>query len=549
VADGINVGGEVYRILTRISDEGSTVEAGHWVGKMDKLTREQWQEKLDEELAYAPQQLDRDVVSESQMRTIIRHFRDVLFTDLYPERADGVVPKTLIFAKDDNHAENIVRIVREEFGKGNDFCQKITYRASRNPEAILQDFRNSYHPRIAVTVDMIATGTDVRAIEILLFMRQVRSRGYFEQMRGRGTRVIQPDELQAVTADARHKTHFVLIDAVGLTEAEMIEPPRVQERKRTVPFDKLLENIAYGQHDAETVASLANRLARLQHRLTPDDEQLLADYTEGGTLPDLIHPLLDALETTPVGADIVGAGLKPAPTAELWTATEPFRANANLRQTLIEIQQRAEIVIDSVSIDVVKEAGFDSDATARLRQMVGDFQQFIAGNKDEITALQILYNQPYGAQQLTRQQLQELAQAMQRPPHLWTEEKLWGAYAQLEKDKVHGVGTQRVLTDLIALVRHALQPDGELAPYPAQVQARYAAWLAAQEGAGKQFSAEQRWWLDKIAQYIGLNLQMTPQDFDLDGEMYNKGGRFAAVDALGADWQQLLAEMNAELVV
>ncbi|MCP4418458.1 MAG: DEAD/DEAH box helicase family protein [Chloroflexi bacterium] len=534
VADGINVGGEVYRILTRISDEGSTVEAGHWVGKMDKLTREQRQEKLDEELAYAPQQLDRDVVSESQMRTIIRHFRDVLFTELYPERTDEVVPKTLIFAKDDNHAENIVRIAREEFGKGNDFCQKITYRAKRSPEDILQDFRNSYHPRIAVTVDMIATGTDVRAIEILLFMRQVRSRGYFEQMRGRGTRVIQPDELQAVTADARHKTHFVLIDAVGLTEAEMIEPPRAQERKRTVPFDKLLENIAYGQHDAETVASLANRLARLQHRLTPDDEQLIADYSEGGTMSDLIHPLLTALETNEASA--------------LLAATAPFRTKPNLRQTLIEIQQRAEIVIDSVSIDVVKEAGFDFDASERLRRMVGDFQQFIADNKDEITALQILYNQPYGAQGLTRQQLQELAQAMQRPPHLWTEEKLWAAYAQLEKDKVRGVSTQRVLTGLIALVRHALQPEGELAPYPAQVQARYEAWLATQERAGKRFSAEQRWWLDKIAQYIGLNLQITPQDFDLDGEMYNQGGRFAAVDALGSDWLQLLDEMNAALV-
>jgi type I restriction enzyme R subunit len=202
-----------------------------------------------------------------------------------------------------------------------------------------------------------------------------------------------------------------------------------------------------------------------------------------------------------------------------------------------------------VSLDVVKEAGFDSDASDRLRRMIGDFQQFIADHKDEITALQILYNQPYGARGLTRQQLQELAQALQRPPHLWTEAKLWAAYAQLEKDKVRGVNTQRVLTDLIALVRHALQPDGELAPYPAQVQARYEAWLAAQEQAGKQFSAEQRWWLDKIAQHIGLNLQMTPQDFEIDGEFVNKGGRWGAMDALGAEWQQLLDEMNQALLV
>lgn len=550
VADGINVGGEVYRILTRISDGGSTVEAGHWVGKMDKLTREQWQEKLDEALTYTPQQLDRDVVSESQIRTIIRHFRQVLFTELFPDRADQVVPKTLIFAKDDNHAENVVRIVREEFDKGNDFCQKITYRASRNPEDILQDFRNSYHPRIAVTVDMIATGTDVRAIEILLFMRQVRSRGYFEQMRGRGTRVIQSDELQAVTANARHKTHFVLIDAVGLTETEMIEPPRAQEQKPTVPFDRLLENLAYGQSDAATVASLAHRLARLQHRLTAVDERLIADYSDGGTLADLIHPLMAALRDLEMWDDFPNRpdenDLENRSTA-LREATAPFRTNPNLRQTLLEIQARSEIVIDSVSIDRVKEAGFDSQATEKLRRMVADFQQFIADNKDEITALQILYNEPYGARALTRQQLQELAQALQKPPHLWTEDNLWQAYAQLEKDKVRGVNTQRVLTDLIALVRYALQPEGELAPYPAQVQARYEAWLAAQAQVGKQFSAEQRWWLDKIAQTIGLNLQITPQDFEIDGAFVNKGGRWGAMAALGADWLQLLAEMNREL--
>jgi type I restriction enzyme R subunit len=297
-----------------------------------------------------------------------------------------------------------------------------------------------------------------------------------------------------------------------------------------------MENIAYGQHDEETVASLAHRLARLQHRLTPDDEALLAQYTGGGTLSDLIHGLVNSLDDLPDG-----------PTA--WIATEPFRTNAPLRQTLIEIQRRAEIVIDTVSLDRIKEAGFDSDATDKLRRMVDDFQQFIRDHKDEITALQILYNRPYGTNALTRQQLQELAQVLQRPPHLWTEEKLWAAYAQLEKDRVRGLGTQRVLTDLIALVRHALEPDGELSPYPEQVRARYEAWLAAQVKAGKQFSPEQRWWLDKIAGYIGLNLQMTPPDFEIDGDFVNRGGRWGAMAALGPDWLKLLDEMNRELVV
>src|SRR5262249_3991255 len=144
---------------------------------------------LDEDLTYGAGQLDRDVVAESQIRTVICTFRDKLPTELFPGRSE--VPKTLIFAKDDNHAEEIVRIVREEFARGNEFCQKITYRVSATrPEDLIAAFRNSYNPRIAVTVDMIATGTDIKPLECLLFLRSVKSRILFEQMLGRGTRVI-----------------------------------------------------------------------------------------------------------------------------------------------------------------------------------------------------------------------------------------------------------------------------------------------------------------------------------------------------------------------
>lgn len=556
VADGINVAGEVYRIRTRIGEQGSTVEAGYYVDRMHRLTRTRRMELLDEDLTYAANQLDREVVSESQIRTVIRKFRDVLFTELFPDRADRIVPKTLIFAKDDNHAENIVRIVREEFGKGNDFCQKITYRAQRNPEEILQEFRNSYFPRIAVTVDMIATGTDVRAIEILLFMRPVRSRGYFEQMRGRGTRVIQTDELRAVTSDATHKTHFVLMDAIGLVEAGMAETTSTLERKRSVSFKELMESVGYGAYDEDTVSSLAGRLARLQHQLTADDEQLIADYSHGRSLSELIHDLFDALDPDQQMAHVLAVGIAEPTEADLaqagetlrLTAVTPFR-DGRLRSTLIAIQERNEITIDITSIDEVTDAGYDVDATERLRRLVDDFRRFIEENKDEITALQLLYNEPYGRGRLTRQQLKELAAALQRPPHLWTEEKLWEAYATLERDRVRGVGEQRVLTDLVALVRFALHPEGELRPYPQEVRARYEAWLAAQEAAGKRFTAEQRWWLDRIAAYIGLNLAIAPEDLEIDGEFVNRGGRWGAMEALGPGWLEVLGEMNRELVV
>ena len=558
VADGINVPGEVYTIRTRIGDAGSTVDAGYYVGVMDKSTRQERQELLDETLAYEGGQLDRDVVSPSQIRTVIRHFRDALFTDLFPARADGIVPKTLIFAKDDNHAENIVRIVREEFDKGNDFCQKITYRADRNPEEILQDFRNSYHPRIAVTVDMIATGTDVRAIEILLFMRQVKSRGYFEQMRGRGTRVIGEDELQAVTRDAPYKDHFVLIDAAGMTEAGLVDTTPVLNRKRSRSLDKLLEDVAYGQHDEELVATLAGRLARLEHKCTADDRSAIREANEGYSLPQLVRGLLDALDRDNQIEYARRDGSRTAPTQDeieqaarelRWAATEPLRARPNLRQALNDIQDRREIIVDRVSEDSVSQSGYDAAAAERLRQSVDDFRRFIEENKDEITALQILYNRPYGAGELSLKELRELAEVMKRPPHLWTEESLWQAYAQLERDRVRGLSDRRVLTDLVALVRHAMQPQGELSPYPDQVRERYEAWLATQEAAGKQFTDEQRWWLDKIAEFIGLNLAITPDDFSIDGDFVDHGGVWGAAETLGRDWQALLEELNQELVV
>jgi type I restriction enzyme R subunit len=209
VADGVNVGYEVYRIKTKISEKGGSVEAGYYVDKRDKLTRETRWEQLDEDLQYSSRQLDRDIVAPDQIRTVIKTFKDKLYIEIFPGRKE--VPKTLIFAKNDSHAEDIVHIVREEFGKGNEFCKKITYRTTgEKTDDLIASFRNSYNPRIAVTVDMISTGTDIRPLECVVFMRDVKSRVYFEQMKGRGTRIISPTDLQAVTPGSFRKTHFVI---------------------------------------------------------------------------------------------------------------------------------------------------------------------------------------------------------------------------------------------------------------------------------------------------------------------------------------------------
>lgn len=553
VLDKVNVDGEVYRIRTKITEKGSTVDAEYWVGKRDKLTRRQRWEQLDEALEYDAKQLDVDVVSEGQIRLIIRTYRDRLFSEIFPGRSE--VPKTLIFAKDDSHAEDIVRIVREEFGKGDAFCQKITYRATGvPPETLIANFRNSYNPRIAVTVDMIATGTDIKPLEALLFMRQVKSRTLFEQMLGRGTRVINSNDLRAVTPDAPVKDRFVIVDAIGIVERPKVDTQTL-ERKRSKTFQQLLEAVAFGATDEDTISSLAGRMIRLEGRLTDADQAQIRE--RGGaqrSIAEIASSLLSALE--PDSALQAAAALNPNPTEEqieqarvelVEAAVRPLVENPTLRGILVEIQSRNEQTLDTVSVDELLDGtGFAAEDTQKARATVESFRQFIEENKDEITALQLIFNRPHGQRNLTFAQIKELAAILEQPPYTWTTERLWRAYAQLERDRVRGVNQRRVLADLVALVRHAVQMDDELTPYPEQVSQRYRDWLTAQEAGGRTFSAEQRWWLDRIAEHIGVNLSVRADDLSM-GEFYNKGGQFAAQRVFGDGLPALLDELNRAL--
>jgi len=293
VADGVNVNYDVYRIRTAITQAGSKVDSGFYVEKRDRESRATRWEQLDDDFAYDPDQLDRDVVAPDQIRTIIKTFKDKLFTEIFPGRT--WVPKTLIFAKDDSHAEDIVKIVREEFGKGNDFAQKITYRTTgADPKELIKAFRVSPLPRIAVTVDMIATGTDIKPVEIVLFMRAVKSRTFFEQMKGRGVRVIKADDLKSVTPDAPSKDHFVIVDAVGVCEQDKTDA-RPMEKKPSVSFDKLLQAVALGNTEEDVLTSIAGRLARMEHRITKADDQAIAQASGGHTLKDLSRRLVEAV--------------------------------------------------------------------------------------------------------------------------------------------------------------------------------------------------------------------------------------------------------------
>jgi type I restriction enzyme, R subunit len=578
VADGVNVDFDLYQIRTAITERGSKIEAGFFVDFRNKETRRIRWEKADEDIQYNADELDRRVVSKDQIRTILTTFRDKLFTEIFPGRTE--VPKTLIFAKDDSHAEDIVTTVREVFGKGNDFAQKITYKAGtvrvvervrtadgteqeqvrwvnsgRKPEDLISSFRNSYNPRIAVTVDMIATGTDIKPLEIVFFMRAVRSRTLFEQMKGRGSRTLSPDELRAVSGDAKSKDRFVIIDAIGIDPNELNETKPL-ERKKFETLKALMEKVAFGNREPDILSSVASRLARIDRQLAPDDRaelEQLAGKPMTSLVGDLVRSLdpdvqLTAARQATGKAEPDEKELAAAVKALLTDAVRPIISSPKFRLRLIEIRQSMEQMIDNVSQDTVTRAEFDRSARDRAETLVKSFEQFIATHKDRITALQVLYSRPY-SQRLHYDQIRELAQAIRKPGDGFRRmepEQLWEAYEALNKSKVRGSG-ERVLSDIVSLVRYAIHQKNELYPYHEDVDARFADWVEQQKKRGVTFTDEQMLWLEAIRDHVGTNIEIDKEDFE-NVPFAQMGGLGKAHKLFGEKLQPMLAELNEVLV-
>ncbi|MCL4547628.1 MAG: restriction endonuclease subunit R, partial [Bacteroidetes bacterium] len=459
------------------------------------------------------------------------------------------------FAKDDSHAEDIVEIIKDVFGKGNDFVKKITYRTSNEkPEDLLASFRNSYNPRIAVSVDMIATGTDIRPLECLLFMRDVKSRTYFEQMLGRGTRTISNTDLLSVTPDAKFKTHFIAVDAVGVFESIKIDS-RPTDRKPSMPLDKLLISVASGNRDEDTILTLAGRLSRIERGMDESDRKEVLALSNGKSIQQIVSNLFDAVNPD-VKIDKAKLAFKvDNPTDEqlkkigeelVKEAVAPFD-NPKLRNTLVDIQRMIEQVIDTVSRDEVLYTGGNSKSKEKAEALVKSFKEFIEKNKDEITALQIIYSKPYGQRHITFEDIKTLAQAIRKPPYNLTPEILWNAFEQLEKSKVKGAGAVKLLTDMISLIRFAIGQEQILEPFPEVVERRFQSWLKRQNDLGKGFTPEQEQWLNMIKEHISTSLSVEMDDFD-NPPFFDRGGRIKVYKVFGERLETVLEELNEELV-
>lgn len=558
ITDKVNVGYDVYTIETEVTQQGAKIKAKQYVDLRNKTTRKKEWKQLEDEVEYAPSQLDRDIVNPSQIRKIIQECKRVMKDEFYPERDENYeVPKTLIFAKTDSHAEDIVHIVREEFGEGNDFCKKITYNVkNEDPESILQQFRTSYNPRIAVTVDMIATGTDVKPIEILIFMRDVRSRNYFQQMIGRGTRSFSKDELIKVTPSAKiNKERFYIIDAVGVFKSTKVDYP-VVDKKPTVPLKDLMKMVIL-QPDEDTMSSLAARLTKIDKQITETDREKFIELADGKNLTEVALNLANAYDPDaiderarltykiPDDAEPDGKQIKETIGQYSNEAIKPFD-NPKLREFLETVRQKIYQIIDETNTDRVIRSEFNTTAKENADEIINNFRKFIDDNKDEITALRVLYSQPERRKELTYKMIRELSDALTNPPYYLTLEQVWNAYQRVKPKLVKSNTPQRMLTDIITLIRFELKLDETLEPYSEVVNRRFKEWVFKRNAGPVQFNDEQMNWLRMIKDHIVSSVRIEAEDFDrtpFDGE----GGLGKFYQIFGEQTEKILEEINNEL--
>ncbi len=551
VIDGVNVDYNVYLIETSVSKKGAVIWKGQDVETRERLTRRKRWEQLDEDKEYSAKQLDKDVVNPSQIRLIIKQFKEHL-PEMFPKRTE--VPKTLIFAKTDSHADDIIKIVREEFGEGNDFCKKITYNAD-DPKGTLAQFRTGYHPRVAVTVDMIATGTDVKPLECLLFMRDVKSRNYFEQMKGRGTRTVSLDLLRSVTPSATYtKDHFVIVDAIGVTRSLKTDS-RPLERKPSASLKDLLAAVAVGAREEELFSSLASRLLRLDKQLTDKERKAFEQKAGGKAIAEVARELLNAhnpdtheqieqqTEREMAGSppDEVRAKCDKQIAALADGAARVFTGELN--EYIENLRKAHEQYIDDFNQDTLMHAGWDAGHRERAQGIIEEFKGWVDAHKDQVAALEIFYGQPYRRRELTYTMIQELYDLLHTERPALAPMALWRAYEAVEQ--VSG----SPLTDLtarVALVRRVCGIDPVLTAYDSTVDRNFRDWLFRKQAGPLKYTEDQMLWLRMMKDCIATSFHIDRENFELD-PLNKHGGLGRFYQLFGDKYEEIINELNEAL--
>ncbi|MFE9778624.1 DEAD/DEAH box helicase family protein [Streptomyces sp. NPDC005775] len=551
VADGVNVDFDIVRVNTDLREQGGAkIEAGTTVRIKDRKTRAQRYVELDDDLTYTTGQIGRSVITVDEIRAVLTTYRNN-WQRWFPGRKD--LPKTLIFAVGEDHAEDVLKQVKEVFGRGDDFAKKITYKSRQNgdnPDELINDLRNSPRMRVAVTVDMIATGTDVRALECVIFLRSVRSAVLFEQMKGRGARTIDATELREVTPDADDdvtKDRFVLIDAAGVTTSPLVDArPMIPATGAQVSLAKLLDKTGTKSISAEEAEVLQRRLSRLSQQLKDEERDLLANTAGGATLSEIARGIVDAVDVDAQDAARRHGG--PGAARKLVEdAVAVLTGNPELRRQILEIRRDKDLTYDETTAVTVTDVE-EVPREERARENLEEWGDLLKKQRDRNAAIQVALGSGTPASPSeARAALQELAATIRASRRSWTPKVLWGFHEDLNQAAARP-GREAGIPDLISLIRYELGADSELRPYRTVVEERFEGWLLRQRQAGVEFTDEQLWWLERIRNVVASDVGIEPAELAHEpftergkgrGFMMAFGGKEPALE--------LLTELNREL--
>lgn len=499
IVDGVNVDYRVYRIKTQATEDGGAIRQGDKLRRITRYTGKVENIKNREEKTYTANELNRSIVNPAQIKLVLETYRDAVYTEMFtdPQREPNFdyLPKTLIFALNDAHATNIVNIAKEVFGRADDkFVQKITYLAG-DSNVLIRSFRNDKDFRIAVTVTLVATGTDVKPLEVVMFMRDVESDPLYTQMKGRGVRTIGDEQLRNVTPNAFSKDIFYLVDAVGVTEhSHTVPTPSDDTPTQVITLRQLLERISHGDVRDEYLRLLAARLARV-HNKASDEERTKFEALARAALSDMSANIYQALE---------GGHLPPyvsvdEPNNERKGLVRPLAIHPDAREYLLVLNAGFINVLQPGEDSLISKGFSHEEAESTTKA----FEQYVDDHRDEIEALRIIYNN--SGEPLTYDMLRDLVRRLQEFNHKFNPSQLWNNYAILQPDKVQKFSTKEekdALTNIIQLVRYAMHTIPELRTLRSMAAQRFELWCGQ---AQRPLTEQQKEIIRRIVDFIVTN--------------------------------------------
>ena len=530
VVDGVNVPARVYRIITNATVHGGTINQGETVTDVNRSGEMVDEYKAQQRTDYAPNQLDRSVINPNQIESVLKSYMESIYTDLYPEREDNwnYIPKTLIFAKDDNHATKIVEITKkvfaEKFPSGkvpDNFVQKITYSAGDSND-LIRELRTEKDFRIAVTVTLVATGTDVKPLEVVLFMNDVKSEVLYTQMKGRGCRILNEDKLREITPNADNKNCFFIVDAVGVTESDkhIPQPGKGGElRPKILRLDQLLERLSHGEVSDDNLALLRDYCSTIQKRYEDNPlferhlNMFISDY--GFSPRGLANNINQSLSQNllPPYENISDENLARKKLIFC------LMSNLSVRKKLLEML-RGYYAVTPEKEDEVIYKGFSKETA---KSFIANFEQYLNNNADKIEALRIIYNSEDTV--ITYSMLTELQDKLIAKNGQFTPYYIWKNYKILDNDgNVEEVDTKqniKALTHLIQLVRYAYRKSNKLVSLIKGYSQRFSLYCGQ---AQRKLTDDQKEIMKQIADYIIEEGAISIKELNaFDTDLWRKG--------------------------